>query len=123
MGRCPSCNVCHSLALKNTDLKWAINYTDTRSPGHLERHLECFHEEIWVDHNRQSAVKSVDGAGPMDRHIHFNSEFERKYLKWIVGTYQPLTTCEDQEFREMCLALSNKAPMLDVGITLPALYF
>ena len=37
-----SCNACHSLALENTDLKWAINYTDTKSPGHLERHLESF---------------------------------------------------------------------------------
>jgi hypothetical protein len=35
-----------------------------------------------------------------------HGDFEDKYLRWAVHTYQPLNTCEGSHFKKMCLSLS-----------------
>lgn len=36
-----------------------------------------------------------------------------KYLKWVVRTFQPMNTCENRYFREMCTELNSKVKAID----------
>ena len=36
-----------------------------------------------------------------------------KYLKWVVRTFQPMNTCENRYFREICTELNSKFKAID----------
>jgi hypothetical protein len=106
-----SCDICYDFALTDDTIKWSVPYTDARSPGHLERHLKYYHNEILVAKRKATAVNVQQGKGIMS-YYKKHGDFEDKYLRWAVHTYQPLNTCEGSHFKKMCLSLSPDCPAL-----------
>jgi hypothetical protein len=50
-----SCNICHREAMLDPTVKWAVAYTSSHSPGHLERHVRQYHSEILAEKNKPPA--------------------------------------------------------------------
>jgi hypothetical protein len=99
-----SCKICHSKALLDATVKWAVPFTIQRSPGHLQRHLKQFQNEIMVEKRIALAVECITSF--YKKH----PDFEETYLKWAVHTFQPLNTIEGERYRAMCKSLSLDAP-------------
>lgn len=106
-----SCNICYERALLDEKVKWAVPYTTTHSPGHLERHLKYMHNEILVEKRKVLAANQVQGKS-ITSYFPKHPDFEEKYLRWAVHTYQPINTIEGDKFRDMCRSLSVDAPII-----------
>jgi hypothetical protein len=50
----------------------------------------------------------------LDRSVIHCPQFPKALLKWIVMTMQPLSTCTNDYFRNMCTSLNGRAP--DIGV-------
>lgn len=107
-----ACNICCNLALTDSKIKWATPYTANHSPGHLERHLKSYHNDLLVDRREVAAAEEVTGRITITDYYQKHPEFEDLYLKWAVETYQPLNTIEGVRFRAMCRSLSPHAPLI-----------
>ena len=106
-----SCNLCHSAAVEDPTLKWAVCYGEARSTGHLARHLDTYHPEIVENHNKGEAA--IAKAGNLDKYLSTTVSHEEKFMEWIVDTYQPLNTCESESFRDMMRSVNKNYPNLD----------
>ena len=94
-----ACNICCNLALTDSKIKLATPYTANHSPGHLERHLKSYHNDLLVDRREVAAAEEVTGRITITDYYQKHPEFEDLYLKWAVETYQPLNTIEGVLFR------------------------
>ena len=45
--------------------------------------------------------------------VKFGGNFEMRYLKWVVMTFQPMSTCEQKLFREMIYEANPKIKPID----------
>jgi hypothetical protein len=77
----------------------------THSSSKLSQHLEYRHKEVWTLYKapeikaKSSSVTSFLGGAPL--------KFQDSLLRWIVSTYQPLSTVEDVTFRALCRSLNQ----------------
>ena len=106
-----ACDICCERALTDENVKWAVSYTSQHSPGHLERHVKQYHNEIIVARRKDLAVEEMEGKS-ITSYFKKHADFEERYLKWAVHTFQPLNTIEGEHFRAMCRSLSPEAPIL-----------
>ena len=106
-----ACDICCERALTEVNVKWAVSYTSAKSPGHLERHMKQYHNEIIVERRKVLAADEMHGKS-ITSYFKKHADFEELYLKWAVHTFQPLNTIEGDHFRAMCRSLSPEAPIL-----------
>ena len=52
------------------------------------------------------AVKKRKEAGSLTLFIVYGGNFMKEYIRWIVATFQPISTFDNIYFRRMCNALS-----------------
>jgi hypothetical protein len=94
-----------------------VFYTRTRSAGMLERHVKRKHSNLFKQALRTGAKKvpKIDVSQSqlsMEGFIAPCPTFEQCLLKWAVATYQPLRCCEERTFRDLCLSLNKRCPIL-----------
>lgn len=106
-----SCNLCHTAAVDDPTLKWAVCYGEAKSTGHLARHFETYHPEVVEKHNKGEAA--VAKSGNLEKYMSTPVNYEEKFMEWIVDTYQPLSTCESESFRDMMRSVNKNCPNLD----------
>ena len=94
-----------------------VFYTGTHSTGMLERHVKRKHSELFKQALRTGAKKvpKIDVSQSqlsMEGFVAPCPTFEQCLLSWAVETYQPLRCCEERTFRDLCLALNKRCPIL-----------
>jgi len=85
------------------------------STGMLERHVKRKHSELFKQALRTGAKKVPKievSQVSMDGFVVSCPTFEKCLLNWAVETYQPLRCCEERTFRDLCLALNKRCPIL-----------
>ena len=99
-----------------------ITYGTSHSTGVLERHIYRHHEEensLLIAAKRQkllssnsSPASSSSVQSAMTSYATPCPLYESMLLNWIVMTYQPFSTVENNSFREMVTSLNKKAPVI-----------
>jgi hypothetical protein len=101
---------CAFCILCNTDIK----YGKTHSTSTLDKHLERRHAEeykgLMCERANKRLCTDMSTQKKLTDFICVKSKFEECLLKWMIKTYQPLCTVQDETFREMNLSLTDKAP-------------
>jgi len=99
-----------------------VFYTDTMSTGMLIRHLRKHHRdqydafiEVEVEKEKKEEKKRKTTASGQKKVTGFMSYFpnhEKALINWVIKTYQPLTACEEESFRQYSQSLNLKAPVI-----------
>ena len=95
-----------------------VYYSKDDSTSMLVLHLKRHHKQVYTNHLEAEADAKVElenkvGMQQSLKPFLINCpKFENCLINWMVATYQPLCCCEDQSFKEMCLSLNKKAPIL-----------
>ena len=92
-----------------------VFYTGTHSTGMLERHVKRKHSELFKQALRTGAKKVPKievSQVSMEGFVVLCPTIEQCLLNWAVETYQPLRCCEERTFRDLCLALNKRCPIL-----------
>ncbi len=99
------CSICHEHHAGNVNARsslWEIKYGESHSTSKLENHLISKHREIWKGEISLKR-KADDSNSSTDEYLDSKEEF----LKWITNSYQPIDTCEDEDFRRFALSCKN----------------
>ena len=43
----------------------------------------------------------------LEKYLSTTVSYEEKFMEWIVDTYQPLSTCESESFRDMMRSVNK----------------
>jgi len=95
-----------------------VYYSKCYSTGMLIRHVKNHHKGVYSQHLKSvaDAVPRVEvdskRQGCLESSLIPCPKFETCLVNWMIATYQPLRCCEDPTFREMCLSLNKKSPIL-----------
>jgi len=95
-----------------------VYYLKCYSTGMLIRHVKNHHKGVYSQHLKSVADTvprlQVDSKrqGSLESSLIPCPMFETCLVNWMIATYQPLCYCEDPTFREMCLSLNKKSPIL-----------
>jgi hypothetical protein len=96
-----------------------VHYSKDYITSMLVRHVRRHHKQVYKNHleaEAQAKLASENKASgcqqSMQPFLMHCPKFETCLINWMVATYQPLHCCEDQTFRDMCLSLNKKAPIL-----------
>ena len=88
----------------------------------MTNHLQKCHKDIVANEREKSVKEHVRQGKSLDNYLNLGGLFLSTYLKWVVMTYQPITTCEGPHFRAMCSALnSSVAPLGRAKVTCEAI--
>jgi hypothetical protein len=90
------CTIC------GVEVYYSKDYSTSMLVWHVRRH----HKQVYNNHLEAEAQQS------MQLFLMYCPKFETCLINWMVATYQPLCCCEDQTFRDICLSLNKKAPIL-----------
>jgi hypothetical protein len=107
--------ICYDQELERTGGKvtssetFRVNQGTSRSTGHLWSHLESRHKEVVSASLESSAKEAVDKGKTIDQYMNYDNLFVKMAAKWCVNTYQPLSTFDQKDFREMIAACSSKS--------------
>jgi hypothetical protein len=85
----------------------------------LEQHVQRRHLKVYPDETAKAVKKKMDAQGDSTTRIgstmtqssltgfvvHCPS-FEECILRWMIKTYQPLCSMENEEFRDICRSIS-----------------
>lgn len=94
----------------------------SQSTSKVQQHMMTKHRQLVLDNSVDKKRKSLELDNPDrdEQHVakssqitgHFaktqSQNFRNSYLKWIVSTYKPLSTCESEEFRQMIQSVNPK---------------
>jgi hypothetical protein len=97
-----------------------VYYSKNYSTGMLIHHVQRHHKQVYQQHLSSKAEEkivsqsrqSIGTKGTVKPFLINCPKFENCLIKWMIATYQPLRCCEEQSFREMCLSLNKKCPVL-----------
>jgi hypothetical protein len=89
-----------------------VYYSKDYSTSMLVRHLKRHHKQVYTNYLDVQADSKVGMQQSLKPYLLDCPKFEKCLINWMIATYQPLRCCEDPSFREMCLSLSKKAPIL-----------
>ena len=106
---CSRLRVC-LICLEEAKIDPQISFTvevDGGNTTKMSNHLLKCHKSIVAENREQKAAESVRKGTSLDSFLSNSSAFLASYLKWVVMTYQPISTCEEPYFREMCRSLSG----------------
>ena len=99
------CNMCH--AKIGDPLRYEVRIGDTKSTSPMLQHLKYTHREIYLLEPRDERPK-IQHNHVAAAELFSPSRFPSCLLKWIVLSSQPLSVCEDKNFRAMCEVLKPK---------------
>ena len=100
------CLICLEEAKEDPTINFVVE-VDGGNTTKMDNHLLKCHKSIVAEHREKKAFESVAKGNSLDTFLNNNSSFLGAYLRWIAMTYQPLATCEDPYFREMCRSLNT----------------
>jgi hypothetical protein len=99
-----------------------VYYSDSMSTTMLQRHLRGKHRSAFdtlVEEDVKKKLKRESTSASLaiqqtsvKKFVTVCPSFEKAYLKWLIDTYQPISSCEYDSFREMCRNLNGKAPII-----------
>jgi hypothetical protein len=119
------CNICYEVEMNKQvgEIKcenWEVGYTKDRSTSKLENHMSSYHEAIYKEEIDKIALKTINDKSDEGKTVyppnsvgnHFSTSkslnFYETQLKWMLMTYQPLSTVEDPHYRDMLASLNHK---------------
>ena len=79
----------------------------------LSRHLARCHPDVIETRDSVRAEESVIRGESIESFVVYGGAYFQQYLKWVVFTFQPISTCENVHFRRMCSELSPKVQHFD----------
>jgi hypothetical protein len=88
------------------NIMWAINYGESKSTGHLERHIRRYHVDEDEPHSHGTVTVFTDKST-------YNENYKEAVLAWIVHCLIPFSMVNNKWFRKMIGAASPKAPIFD----------
>jgi hypothetical protein len=94
-----------------------VYYSKDYSTSMLVWHVRRHHKQVYKTHMEAKAKLASENKASgcqksMQPFLIHCPKFETCLINWMVATYQPLHCCEDQTFRDMCLSLNKRAPIL-----------
>ena len=98
-----------------------VYYSKHYSTGMLTRHMKSHHRGVYQHHLQSMAdnAPSTPQSQPdcstqvsISAFLMSCPKFEHCLVNWMVATYQPVRCIEEPTFREMCLSLNKKSPIL-----------
>jgi hypothetical protein len=92
----PTCDIC----------KAVINYGKSKSTSALISHIQHNHRSVYDENLQTDAEKKRKACGSVEQFVVYGGNFMKEYIRWIVETFQPISTCDNVFFRRMCSALS-----------------
>ena len=98
----PECKLCNE----------GVNYGSSKSTSKLTNHLLFRHRSTYDEYMAKSAVTKRNLSGTLDNFVVYGGNFMKEYIRWVVMTYQPVSTCDNAQFRRMCATLSPKSATL-----------
>jgi hypothetical protein len=64
------------------------------------------HRQVYDENGENEAVKKRKEMGSIQTFIVYWGNFMKEYIRWITATFQPIYTCDNILFRNMCRAFS-----------------
>jgi hypothetical protein len=97
-----------------------INYGSTRCTSNLEKHILRHHKEQHKIIMSERASKRVcldltsdsKNQAKLSSFINPCPNYQDCLVKWMIDTYQPLSTVQQDSFRDMLASLNKKAPIV-----------
>ena len=71
-------------------------------------HLDKCHPETIILRDSIRADEVATKGESIESFVAYGGSFFKEYLKWIIYTYQPISTCENPYFRKMYYELNTK---------------
>ena len=84
-----------------------------KSTSKLQNHLFHSHRELYDSNIRKQSQSSGGSQRSVENHVMYGGDFMNNYLKWVINTYKPFDTCNEQYFRDMCRSLNPKAKYIE----------
>ena len=88
----PICNICSI----------EVNYGQSKSTSKLSNHIFHQHRDVYDNYQSNEAAKKRKGVGTLEAFVVYGGDFIKEYIRWIVETFQPISTCDNPFFRRMC---------------------
>jgi len=95
--------------------KCTVKYGRDRCTGNLKKHIQHKHTAL---HNanvmREAAAKPSNStsslkSGTLHKFVNSSPDYFDAHLKWVIQTYQPLSTCSTPSYKAMIHSLNPKA--------------
>ena len=85
----------------------------------LQRHLRGKHRSVFdalIEDKVKKKLKTESDSVVLQQtsvksFVTICPSFEKAYLNWLIDTYQPISSCVYDSFRQMCRSLNGKAPV------------
>ena len=100
------CLICLEEAKEDPTISFVAE-VDGGNTTKINNHLLKCHKNILAEHCEHIAAESVAKGNSLNTFLNNGSIFLGAYLRWVVMTYQPIATCEDPYFRDMCKSLNT----------------
>ena len=94
----PICNICSI----------EVNYGQSKSTSKLSNHIFHQHRDVYDNYQSKEAAKKRRAVGTLEAFVVYGGDFMKEYIRWIVETFQPISTCDNPYFRRMCNAWSSR---------------
>lgn len=104
-GQLRVCLICLEEAKTDPTISFTVE-VDGGNTTKMTNHLLKCHKSTLAERREQKAVESVARGNSLHSFLNNGSIFLGTYLRWVVMTYQPIATCEDPYFRDMCKSLN-----------------
>jgi hypothetical protein len=103
-----------------------VNYGKTHSTSSLDKHIFRHHKDEYKNIMTERAKKricieskrgtsTVTVQSKVTDYVDSNPEYQACLLKWLIATYQPLSTVEHETFRNMTSSLNRKVQVVGEG--------
>jgi hypothetical protein len=94
----PVCKLCDQM----------INYGASKSTSKLTNHVFHKHRGNYDAYMELEAGKKRKLSGNILNFVVSGGDYMKEYLRWIIETFQPISTCDNPFFRRMLNAYSSK---------------
>ena len=94
----PICNICSI----------EVNDGQSKSTSKLSNHICPQHRDVYDNYQSKEAAKKRRAVGTLEAFVVYGGDFMKEYIRWIVETFQPISTCDNPYFRRMCNAWSSR---------------
>jgi hypothetical protein len=110
-GRLRVCLLCLEEAKQDPAINFVVE-VDGGNTSKMSNHLLKCHKSVVAENREEKAKDSVKQGNSLENFLGSSSTFLATYLRWIVMIYQPIATCEDLYFRDMCRSLNTNVKPL-----------
>lgn len=105
-GQLRVCLICLEEAKTDPSISFTVE-VDGGNTTKMSNHLLKCHKNVVSENRELKAKESIKRGNTLENYLGNSSMFLSSYVRWIVMTYQPIATCEDPYFREMCKTLNT----------------